>query len=151
MIILWLSLVVSFRRPLTPAPNDLNSSIFYPLKVNTLKAQSGYIWKTSKRVLESRFRQMANVGCLVYHLQGDIGRFMIWAFTIWSNQFHLPKMAARALNCYQEMALKKWKTNYLFFRENRTTFSVASGNFPLERPRESCSIYFSTGVSGNVW
>ena len=27
--------------------------------------------------------------------------------------------------------------------------SVAPGNFPLDRPKKACSIYFSTGFSGN--
>jgi len=34
------------------------------------------------------------------------------------------------------------KQDYLFRR------SVAPGNFPLERPKRSCSIYFPTGFSG---
>ena len=27
--------------------------------------------------------------------------------------------------------------------------SIALGNFPLKRPKKSCSFYFSTGLSGN--
>ena len=40
--------------------------------------------------------------------------------------------------------------------ENRTTFiymfqSVAPGNFPLERPKNSCSFYFPSAFFGNFW
>ena len=36
------------------------------------------------------------------------------------------------------------KQDYLFRR------SVAPGNFPLERPEKSCTIYFPTGISGKL-
>ena len=36
------------------------------------------------------------------------------------------------------------KQDYLFRR------SVASGNFSLERPEKSCTIYFPTGISGKL-
>ena len=53
------------------------------------------------------------------------------------------------------MALNKWNTNFRLeysFRKNRTKFfrcSVAPRNFPLERPKKQCSIFFPTGFSGN--
>ena len=68
------------------------------------------------------------------------------AFTVCTNQFHFPKNDREGLNPVSKMALKKWNTEkqaYLF------RCFVAPGNFPIERPKKSYSIYFPTGFSGN--
>ena len=78
------------------------------------------------------------------------------AFTICKNQFHLPKSPRRRetgiQGSFEEMEpefsfetfrpKKKKKQDYLI------RCSVAPGNFPPERPKKSCSIYFPTGFSG---
>ena len=48
------------------------------------------------------------------------------AFTICSNQFHLPKNGCEGLKLVSKMALKEWNTNFRLeysIRKNRTTFS----------------------------
>ena len=108
----------------------------------------------------------------VYHLRGQSGRFTVWAnggqnselvnfisevaFAICTNQFHLsrkrsPKPETGIKHGFEQMEhkfpcgiLRPEKQDYLF------RCSVAAGNFPLERPKRSCYIYFPTGYSGNV-
>ena len=48
------------------------------------------------------------------------------AFTICTNQFHVPENGWQGLKLVSKMALKKWNTNFLLeysIRKNRTTFS----------------------------
>ena len=103
---------------------------------------------------------------VVYYLHGQTGRFTVCAlwyaksrtgspgigFTIWTNQFHLPKNFRERLELVSKMALtngtricvsifRSEKQHYLF------RLSVAPGHFPLERPKKSCSTYFPTGFS----
>ena len=66
------------------------------------------------------------------------------AFTICTNQFHLPENG-RFEEMDNEFPLEIFhpeKQDYLVTR------SVAPGNFPLGRPKKSCSIYFRTGFPG---
>ena len=70
------------------------------------------------------------------------------ACTICTNQFHLD--GHEGLKLVSKTALKEWNTNFRLkysIQKNRTTFSdvpVAPWNFPLGKPKESCSIYFPT-------
>ena len=73
------------------------------------------------------------------------------AFTICTNQFHLPKNDRDIKYGSEEMehkfplgTFRQEEQDYLF------KCSVALGNFSLERPKKSCSIYFQTGFSGNL-
>ena len=48
------------------------------------------------------------------------------AFTIFTNQFHLPKNDREGLKLVSKMALKKWNTNFRLeysVQKDRTTFS----------------------------
>ena len=82
-----------------------------------------------------------NRGSRIYHL------YKSFPFT--------EKTVTKAWNWYQTWLwangtkISVWnitsgKQDYLF------RSSVAAGNFPLERPKRSCYIYFPTGYSGNV-
>ena len=76
------------------------------------------------------------------------------AYTIGTNQFHLPKNGREGLKLISKMDLKEWDTNFRVeysIRKNRTTFS----DVPLlpeilrwEHPKSSCSIYSPTGFPG---
>ena len=52
------------------------------------------------------------------------------AYTICTNQFHLPKNGGRSLKLVSKMALKKWNKNF-HSTANRTTFSDISFSNPL--------------------
>ena len=70
------------------------------------------------------------------------------AFTIYTNQSHLPKNDREGLKLVSKMALKKWNTTF------RLAYSVQNHLFKFSEasPRathKSCSLYFSTGFSGN--
>ena len=55
------------------------------------------------------------------------------AFTICTNQSHLPKNDREGLNPVSKMALKKWNTNFRLeysVRKNRTTFSDVPSLLP---------------------
>ena len=75
------------------------------------------------------------------------------AFTICTDQFHLTENGREGLKLVSKMAeemehefplgiFHPEKQDYLF------RCSVAPGNFPLGRPKKSCSIYFRTGFPG---
>ena len=76
------------------------------------------------------------------------------AFTICTNQFHLPENGREGLKLVSKMALKKWNTNFCLeysIRKNRTTFSdvpLLLEIFCWEDPKKSCQcfIYFPTGI-----
>ena len=108
-------------------------------------------------------------GCLLFtwvnrsvHGSGKwYAKFRTGKFPSGNRVYHLYELVPftgngrEALKLVSKMALKKWNTNFCLeysVRKNRTTFSdvrsVAAGNFPLERPKKSCSIYFQTGFSG---
>ena len=63
------------------------------------------------------------------------------AFTICTNQFHLPKNSREGLKLVSKMALKKWNTNFRLEhsvqkkRDYLFRCSVAPGQFPLEQPK----------------
>ena len=65
------------------------------------------------------------------------------------------KMTAKAWNWYQRTGFEEMEHKFCFGifrsakRENLFRCSVAPGNFPLERPKTSCSMYFLTGFSRN--
>ena len=75
------------------------------------------------------------------------------AFTICTDQFHLTENGREGLKLVSKMAeemehefplriFHPEKQDYLF------RCSVAPGNFPLGRPKKSCSIYVRTGFAG---
>ena len=73
-------------------------------------------------------------------------------FTICTNQFHLPENGREGLKLVSNMALKKWNTISvgIFNPENQDYLfrcTVALGNFPLERRKKSCFVYFPTAFS----
>ena len=129
-------------------------------------------WARLKETIFTDFIPAPLVGIrVVYHLRGQSGRFTAnggqnselvnfiaeVAFTIWRNQFHWPKKRSPKPETgikhgFEQMEdkfpcgiLRPEKQDYLF------RCSVAPGNFPLERPKRSCYIYFPTGYSGNVF
>ena len=67
------------------------------------------------------------------------------AFTICTNQFHLLEKDDEGLKLVSKMALKKWNTYFLLeysvWKKQDYFFScfAAPGNFPMERPKKSCS------------
>ena len=66
------------------------------------------------------------------------------AFTIYTNQSHLPKNDREGLKLVSKMALKKWNTTFRLaysVRKNRTTFSNFL-KFPLEQPKSRISFTF---------
>ena len=72
-------------------------------------------------------------------------------FTICTNQFHLPKNDRGIKDGSEEMehkfplgTFRQEKQDYLF------KCSVGHGNFSLERPKKSCSIYFQTRFCGKL-
>ena len=72
------------------------------------------------------------------------------AFTTWTKHFHYQKTAAKP-----EIGIKDGFEDMehefpfgAFWPEK--ICSVAPGNFPLGRPKKSCSIFFPTRFSGNV-
>ena len=73
------------------------------------------------------------------------------AFTICKNQFHLPKNDRGIKDGSEEME-HKFPLGTFRQEEQDHLFkcSVALGNFSLERPKKSCSIYFQTRFSGNL-
>ena len=80
------------------------------------------------------------------------------AFTICANQLHLPKNDREGLILLPKMALKKWNTNFRLeysVRKKKQDYlfrcSLTPGHFPLEWPKKSCFIYFSTGFSRNLF
>ena len=107
-------------------------------------------------------RRKPKGGCLPFtctnHLVHGVGKWFTKlrtgkfrpriACTICTNQFHLD--GREDLKLVSKMALKEWNTNFRLeysIQKNRTTFSdvpVAPWNFPLGKPKESCSIYFPT-------
>ena len=44
-----------------------------------------------------------------------------------------------------KVGFKKWSTNFRFEHSNWKSERYTPGNFPLERPGKSFSVYFSTG------
>ena len=73
------------------------------------------------------------------------------AFTICKNQFHLPKNDRGIKDGSEEME-HKFPLGTFRQEEQDHLFkcSVALGNFSLERPKKSCSIYFQIRFSGNL-
>ena len=93
---------------------------------------------------------------VVYHFQGQSGRFTVWAnckqnsgcyfcpgigLAICTNQFHLRKNGRENLKTESFGTFRPVKQDYLL------RYSITPANFPLGRPRKSCSIYFPTGFS----
>ena len=96
---------------------------------------------------------------------GQTGRFIVWVngsqssglvnfvpdsrfVTICTNQSHLPENGGEGLKLVSKIikALKKWNTNFsLEYSIRKTDYlfrcSVAPGNFPLGRAKNSCSTY----------
>ena len=72
-------------------------------------------------------------------------------FTICTNQFHLPKNDRGIKDGSEEME-HKFPLGTFRQEEQDHLFkcSVALGNFSLERPKKSCSIYFQTRFCGNL-
>ena len=85
------------------------------------------------------------------------------AFTICSNQFHVPKKGCEGLKLVSKMALKEWNTNFRLeysIRKNRTTLSdvlLLPKNFPgnpvgkhgaplfVSSQRKICLVYNTCG------
>ena len=44
-----------------------------------------------------------------------------------------------------KVGFKKWSTNFRFEHSNWKNERFTPGNFSLERPGKSCSVYFLTG------
>ena len=66
------------------------------------------------------------------------------------------KTAAKAWNWYQRWLWRNGtRISVRIFHPKRQDYlfrcSAAPGNFPLERPKKSCSIYFPNGFSVQVW
>ena len=97
---------------------------------------------------------------VIYYLHGQTGRSTVWENANQNlglvnvvTESRLPfvqisyicrKTATKAWNWYK---IWLWRNgSWIPSRKNRD--SVAPGNFPLERPRKSCSIYFPTTFSG---
>ena len=107
---------------------------------------------------------------VVYHWHGQTGWSMVWANGTQNSglvnfilESHSPFV--QIISIYQKwqrrpetgikVGFEEMKHKFCFGilcsakRENLFRCSVAPGNFPLERPKKSCSIYFLTGFSGN--
>ena len=106
-----------------------------------------------------------------YHLHGQTIQFMVWvngsqssgvvnlrpriAFTICTNQFHLPKNGREGLKLVSKMALKEWNTNCRLeysIRKNRTTFSdvpLLPEVFRWDDPKSRVPFIFQTGFPEN--
>ena len=102
---------------------------------------------------------------VVYHLHWQTSRFLVWqilsklktgkfragiAFTICTNQFYYQKAGTGIRDGFEEM---EHKFSFGTFRPGKQDYlcrcCVAPGIFPPKRPEKSCTIYFSTGLSGN--
>ena len=77
------------------------------------------------------------------------------AFTICTNQFHLPKNGREGLKLVSKMALKEWNTNCRLeysIRKNRTTFSdvpLLPEVFRWDDPKSRVPFIFQTGFPEN--
>ena len=99
----------------------------------------------------------------VYHLHGQTGRFTVWTngkqnsgLVNFVPETRLPSFTEkrpRRRETGMKMSLKKWNTNFRLVHPEKQDHlfrcSVAPGNFPLERPKKSCSTYFPNGFCGN--
>ena len=91
---------------------------------------------------------------VVYHLQSvhGVGKWFAKfrngkfrpgiAFTICTNQFHLPENGREGLKLISKMALKKWNTNF------RLEYSIRKKGLPFQMFR--CSWKFSVGKTQKV-
>ena len=113
-------------------------------------------WCTSKVIgcLPFTWANRSVYGLGKWYAKFRTGKFSAGiAFTICTDQFHLTENGREGLKLVSKMAeemehefplgiFHPEKQDYLF------RCSVAPGNFPLGRPKKSCSIYFRTGFPG---
>ena len=122
---------------------------------------------------------MGTWGGVAYHLDEQAGRSTVWAngtqikiqdwsilfrvaFTISTNQFHLPKNDCQGLKPRKSPILSCWNWYQRWLWRNGTRISVCNAPFGkiglsfqmfrnvyAERPKKSCPIYFLSGFSGN--
>ena len=97
------------------------------------------------KLVSSRFKNGKQISQKVNFPPAMIG------FTICTNQFHLWQNGCESLKpAWYEIWLFQKNTNFLQEKQDYfLRYSLSPGNFPLEWPKKSCSIYFTTGFSGN--
>ena len=79
-----------------------------------------------------------------------------YTFTIWTDQFLLPKNGGNNLKLVSKMGLNKWNSTFCWehsIRKNRTTFLTVrcSLEFSTGMTRNFVFINIPTGISGICW